>query len=113
MMTGLRSCRRSSISQRWPRFLPPCAFSLRPSRRRLRALHGTWPRNRTRMMRRANVTTLGLLAAAILAGPGAAREFYVGGPVHKHDMEIVANYLVGIEMAPMTADMVHGPDVIH
>ena len=28
-------------------------------------------------------------------------------------MEIVANYLVGIEMAPMTADMAHGADVIH
>lgn len=38
----------------------------------------------------------------------------VGGPVLEHDMEIVANYLVGIEMAPMTKDMVHsGPDVIH
>ena len=28
-------------------------------------------------------------------------------------MEIVANYLIGIEMAPMPADMAHGPDVIH
>ena len=28
-------------------------------------------------------------------------------------MEIVANYLVGIEMAPMTAGMVHGAEVIH
>lgn len=27
-------------------------------------------------------------------------------------MEIVANYLIGIEMAPMTAGMAHGPDVI-
>lgn len=42
-----------------------------------------------------------------------AREYFVGGPVHQHDMEIVANYLIGIEMAPMPVNMVHGPDVIH
>jgi len=28
---------------------------------------------------------------------GGAREYFVGGPVHKNDMEIVANYLIGIE----------------
>jgi uncharacterized protein involved in high-affinity Fe2+ transport len=42
-----------------------------------------------------------------------AREYFVGGPVRAHDMEIVANYLVGIEMAPMPAGMPMGPDVIH
>lgn len=42
-----------------------------------------------------------------------AREYFVGGPVHKNDMEIVANYLVGVEMAPMTGGMVHGPETIH
>jgi periplasmic iron binding protein len=42
-----------------------------------------------------------------------AREYFVGGPVHEHDMEIVANYLVGVEMAPMSPDMAMGPDVIH
>jgi uncharacterized protein involved in high-affinity Fe2+ transport len=65
------------------------------------------------MIRAARLTVLTLLNAAILAAAGEAREFYVGGPVHKHDMEIVANYLIGIEMAPMTAGMVHGTDVIH
>ena len=30
----------------------------------------------------------------------AAREYFVGGPVHVQDMEIVANYLVGVQMAP-------------
>jgi uncharacterized protein involved in high-affinity Fe2+ transport len=65
------------------------------------------------MIRLASLTALALLTAAIVAGPGAAREFYVGGPVHKHDMEIVANYLVGVEMAPMTADMVHGAGAVH
>lgn len=53
--------------------------------------------------------------AAVLALTSAAgaREYFVGGPVHQNDMEIVANYLIGIEMAPMTPSMVHGADVIH
>lgn len=57
-----------------------------------------------------------LLAAAtalLLAPAASAREYYVGGPVHEHDMEIVANYLVGIEMAPMLDGMAAGPDTIH
>ena len=55
-----------------------------------------------------------LAAAALLAAsPAAAHEVFVGGPVHEHDMEIVANYLVGIEMAPMLPGMAMGPDVIH
>jgi uncharacterized protein involved in high-affinity Fe2+ transport len=54
------------------------------------------------------------LTAALLVSRGAAaREYFVGGPVHTHDMEIVANYLVGVEMAPMLPGMVMGPDVIH
>ena len=52
-------------------------------------------------------------AAASLAAPVQAREYFVGGPVHQHDMEIVANYLIGVEMAPMSAKMAMGPDVIH
>jgi uncharacterized protein involved in high-affinity Fe2+ transport len=63
------------------------------------------------MKKLAGVIGAAALAAAHTAG---AREYYVGGPVLEHDMEIVANYLVGIEMAPMAKDMVHsGPDVIH
>ncbi len=59
--------------------------------------------------------TSGVLAIIMtLVAPAAfAREYFVGGPVHKNDMEIVANYLIGIEMAPMMTDMPHGPDVIH
>jgi uncharacterized protein involved in high-affinity Fe2+ transport len=53
-------------------------------------------------------------AAVLLASPTAdAREYFVGGPVHQNDMEIVANYLVGVEMAPMLPGMAVGPDVIH
>jgi uncharacterized protein involved in high-affinity Fe2+ transport len=51
--------------------------------------------------------------ALLLARSAAAREYYVGGPVHEHDMEIVANYLVGIEMDPMPPGMAMGADVIH
>jgi periplasmic iron binding protein len=58
----------------------------------------------------ALLTMVAFLGAAHIA---MAREYFVGGPVHEHDMEIVANYLVGIEMAPMQPDMLHGPDVIH
>lgn len=54
-----------------------------------------------------------ILFGMLLNSTLSAREYYVGGPVHINDLEIVANYLVGIEMAPMTPDMVHGPDVIH
>ena len=55
-----------------------------------------------------------VMACAVLAAPAAqAREYFIGGPVHKDDMEIVANYLVGIEMAPMPPGMAMGPDVIH
>jgi uncharacterized protein involved in high-affinity Fe2+ transport len=53
-------------------------------------------------------------AAALLAAhPAGAREYFVGGPVHQNDMEIVANYLIGVEMAPMTPGMAMGADVIH
>ena len=49
-------------------------------------------------------------AALVLASPAAmAREYFIGGPVHKFDMEIVANYLVGVEMAPMTANSLMFP----
>ena len=51
--------------------------------------------------------------ALLLAHAASAREYFVGGPVHAHDMEIVANYLVGVEMAPMPPGMPTGPDVIH
>lgn len=63
-----------------------------------------------------NKTALILLGAAAIAfsSPAAmAREYFIGGPVLKNDMQIVANYLVGVEMAPMMPNMQHGPDVIH
>ncbi|HZV20168.1 MAG TPA: iron transporter [Hyphomicrobiales bacterium] len=65
------------------------------------------------MKRTVWIATLTFGAGAILACPALGREYYIGGPVHKHDMEIVANYLVGVEMAPMPAHMTHGEGVIH
>jgi uncharacterized protein involved in high-affinity Fe2+ transport len=59
------------------------------------------------------IPSIAAIAITLVAPAAFAREFFVGGPVHKNDMEIVANYLVGIEMAPMMTDMPHGPDVIH
>lgn len=52
-------------------------------------------------------------AVLLAAHAAGAKEYFVGGPVHQHDMEIVANYLIGIEMAPMLPNMPHGADVIH
>jgi periplasmic iron binding protein len=55
------------------------------------------------------------LAAAALAAnwPAAAKEFYVGEPVVKNDMQLVPHYLLGIEMAPMVKGMDMGPNAIH
>jgi uncharacterized protein involved in high-affinity Fe2+ transport len=61
----------------------------------------------SRMLVLAGAATLALVPSA------HGREYFVGGPVHQHDMEIVANYLVGVEMVPMLPNMAHGPDVIH
>jgi uncharacterized protein involved in high-affinity Fe2+ transport len=63
---------------------------------------------------KTKIAIVGVGIAFILSGAGAsAREYFVGGPVHQHDMEIVANYLTGVEMAPMLPNMAHGDDVIH
>src|SRR3979411_3431112 len=62
---------------------------------------------------RGYLVPLAAVAVMVLAPAAGAREYFVGGPVHKNDMEIVANYLVGIEMAPMMPNMAHGADVIH
>lgn len=56
---------------------------------------------------------LSAVVALAFASPSQAREYFIGGPVQKNDMEIVANYLIGVELAPMAAPVAHGPDVIH
>jgi uncharacterized protein involved in high-affinity Fe2+ transport len=69
-------------------------------------------------MRKTVTLAAGALIAAQMAAPHAdAREYFIGGPVQKADMEIVANYLKGIEMAPMPGVMTDmkemGGDSIH
>jgi uncharacterized protein involved in high-affinity Fe2+ transport len=56
-----------------------------------------------------------LLIGLAIAGVGhaSAAEFYVGGPETKNGLEIVGNYLTGIEMEPMPAGSAMGSDAVH
>jgi periplasmic iron binding protein len=53
------------------------------------------------------------LALVVGAASAHATEFYVGEPVAKNGMQIVANYLTGIEMSPMPKGAAMGADAIH
>ena len=60
--------------------------------------------------------TAALVPAALLfaAAPAlAAQEFYIGEPVVKDGMQIVPNYLTGIQMDRMPAGMDMGKDSVH
>jgi len=62
--------------------------------------------------------TAGPLAAAgavlaLAALPAAAKEFYVGEPVTKNDMQLVSHYLLGIEMSAMPKGTAMGPNAVH
>jgi periplasmic iron binding protein len=50
---------------------------------------------------------------ALLPALGNAAEFYIGEPVEQDDMQIVPNYLVGIEMDRMPPGMEMGGQTIH
>jgi hypothetical protein len=54
-------------------------------------------------------------AAALIALPalGHAQEFYIGEPIVQNDLQIVPNYLLGIEMDHMPPGMEMGADTIH
>ena len=52
-----------------------------------------------------------ILAATIPAF--AVQEFYVGEPVVKEGMQIVPNYLTGVEMSPMPAGMSMDKNAVH
>lgn len=58
-------------------------------------------------------TAVVMLSICACISIAQAREYPIGGPVHAHDMEIAASYLVGVKMAPMPPGMVMGPDVVH
>ncbi len=66
-------------------------------------------------MRLALISSFALASAFTLAGNYSAQaaEFYVGEPVTKNGMQIVANYLVGIEMDPMPKGAAMGPEAVH
>ncbi|MGN6148764.1 MAG: iron transporter [Rhizomicrobium sp.] len=51
--------------------------------------------------------------AALCTGAQAAQEFYVGEPVVKDGMQIVPNYLTGIEMDRMPPGMAMGKSAVH
>jgi uncharacterized protein involved in high-affinity Fe2+ transport len=54
-------------------------------------------------MRRTRKETLLAISAAVMLAtlPAAAKEFYVGEPIEKNNMQFVPHYLLGIEMVPM------------
>lgn len=56
-----------------------------------------------------------LLTLATTLSPqlAAAREFYIGEPITRNGMQIVPNYLEGIEMDRMPAGMSMDPKAIH
>ena len=54
-----------------------------------------------------------LAGAVLVTPPAAAKEFYVGEPIVKNDMQLVPHYLLGIEMAPMVKGMAMGPNAVH
>ena len=63
-------------------------------------------------MRKLAVLSAALLGASLLPA-FAVQEFYVGEPVVKEGMQIVPNYLTGVEMKPMPAGMGMGKDSVH
>lgn len=66
-------------------------------------------------MTRQTIFASAFLAAGLFALPPSsiAKEFYVGEPVVKNDLQLVPHYLLGIEMEPMPKGMSHGKDAVH
>ncbi len=54
----------------------------------------------------------GAMALGLVQGV-AAKEYFIGGQLHEHDMQIFANYLAGAELAPAVPNIPMGADVIH
>ena len=54
-----------------------------------------------------------IAGTALIATPSHAAEFYIGEPVVQNDLQIVPNYLVGIEMDRMPPGMETGAGTIH
>ena len=55
----------------------------------------------------------GAMALAAMQG-AAAKEYLIGGQLHERDIQVYANYLVGVDVAPaMASNTPAGADVIH
>ena len=67
------------------------------------------------MMRTSNLVAALILANAVAMTPArvSAAEFYIGEPIEQDGMQIVPNYLVGIEMDKMPPGMEMGADTVH
>src|ERR1700730_169921 len=53
------------------------------------------------------------LMTLVFAQAAAGKEYLIGHQLHEHDMQIYANFLSGVEIAPMLPNMPTGADVIH
>jgi uncharacterized protein involved in high-affinity Fe2+ transport len=65
------------------------------------------------MNRGVSFSLIALAAMALTPAVSQAQEFYIGEPVEMNNMQIVPNYLVGIEMDRMPKGMEMGPDSVH
>jgi periplasmic iron binding protein len=64
-------------------------------------------------MRRSQQVLIALFVASFSVAPAAAKEFYVGEPVVKNEMQIVPHYLLGIEMSATPKATAMGHDAVH
>jgi uncharacterized protein involved in high-affinity Fe2+ transport len=64
-------------------------------------------------MSRSNQMVIALFAISLCIAPAGAKEFYVGEPVVKNEMQIVPHYLLGIEMSAMPKGTEMGHDAVH
>src|ERR1700720_3306361 len=63
-------------------------------------------------MRQA-ILTAALMTATLATPALAVQEFYIGEPVVKEGMQIVPNYLTGVEMDRMPPGMGMSKDAVH
>jgi len=67
----------------------------------------------TNNVKKAPSFTALLCSAALMSQYASAREYPVGGPIHKDGMEIASSYLVDIKTDPSPASMIMGKEVVH
>ena len=65
------------------------------------------------MNRITYITLISAFAVVAAVSSASAKEFYVGEPVVKNDMQIVPHYLLGIEMSAMPKGTAMGPNAVH